>query len=393
MRNAKLAVVMVCGLSVGLVAQQSDKQIFSSGGNFPVSSAIRVGGFVYLSGMLARDFSGDIQSQTREALERIGETLTEAGSSLGNVASTTIFLKNAADFPAMNEVYGEFFTEDAPARTTVMVDLALPTALIEIAVTAIPNGGERKVILPEGWVAPTSPYNYGIQSGDTLFLAGLVSRNGRDNSLIEGQIGTEVETIMSNAGQILGAAGMDHGDIVSARVYLRDRTEFQDMNAAWRPNFPQDPPTRAALITGLPGSYGVEMQFVAVKGSDAKDVIIPPRADGSPGRPGTTLSAAIRVGNRLWVSGALGVTNDNHEDIGSQTELVFERLGQRLDVAGFEWSDVVAVDVYVTDMQYYAGMNEAYRKQFTSDYPVRATVRTGLANPNGIVEIAVLAVK
>ena len=47
-----------------------------------------------------------------------------------------------------------------------------------------------------------SPYSYGIRSGSTLFLAGLISRNGRDNQVVKGDMATQVKTAMDNAGEL-----------------------------------------------------------------------------------------------------------------------------------------------------------------------------------------------
>ncbi len=395
MRGLKMMVIAICAVASAAAGQSSDKRVLSSGSDFPLSPGISVGGMVYLSGMLARDFSGDIRAQTRETLERIGETLEQAGSDLAHVTSTTVFLKNAADFPAMNEVYGEFFSENAPARTSVMANLARPTALIEIEVTAVQSGGDREVVLPDGWMAPTSPYNYGIKSGDTLFLSGLVSRNGRDNAMVEGDVATQVNTIMANATAILGAADMALDDIVETRVYLRDVADFTAFTETYRSAFTEARPTRATVKTGLPGTYDVEITFVAVKDEGFHDVVVPARADGSPGRVSQNLSPAVRVGSRLWISGSTGVTDDNHGDVRAQTTEVLSRLSRALTAAGYEWSDVVRASVYVSDMEHYAGMNEAYRGAFVNaeTFPVRATIEAPLVNPNGLVEIALFAVK
>lgn len=395
MRGLKMLVIAICAVATSAAAQSSDKQVLSSGSDFPLSPGISVGGTVYLSGMLARDFSGDIRTQTRETLERIGETLEQAGSDLAHVTSVTVFLKNASDFAAMNEVYGEFFSENAPARTSVMANLARPTALIEIEVTAVQTGGDRSVVLPDGWLAPTSPYNYGIKSGDTLYLSGLVSRNGRDNSVVEGDMATQVNTIMANAKAILEAADMSLDDIVETRAYLKDVADFPMFTETYRSAFTEARPTRATVKTGLPGNYDVELTFVAVKAEGFHEVVVPATADGSPGRIGQNFSPAVRAGNRLWVSGNTGVTDDNHGDIGAQTNEVLARLGRALTAAGYDWGDVVRAHVWVSDMQYYAGMNEAYRGAFVDaeTFPVRATVEAPLVNPNGLVEIALFAVK
>src|SRR5207247_3123455 len=92
-------------------------------------------------------------------------------------------LKSASNFAAMNEVYRTYWPKDPPARTTVVANLVLPEALVEIAMVAVPKGKERTVVHPADWMQSPNPYSYGIKTGNTLFLAGLVSRNGKDNSV------------------------------------------------------------------------------------------------------------------------------------------------------------------------------------------------------------------
>ena len=102
---------------------------------------------------------------------------------------------------------------------------------------------------------------------------------------------------------------------------------------------------------------------------------------------------AIRVGDRLYLSGMLGVTASNKSDIRGQTRETLASLGRTLKAAGFEWDQVVDGIVYITDVKNFAGMNEGYREVFTKDFPARATVEVGLVNPEGLVEIMFTAVK
>ena len=68
---------------------------------------------------------------------------------------------------------------------------------------ALRDGVERRVIHPASWLRSPSPYSYAIQSGNTLFLAGLVSRNGKDNTAVPGDMKTQTETVLQNATDIL----------------------------------------------------------------------------------------------------------------------------------------------------------------------------------------------
>ena len=118
---------MVISMAVLPAAQPSPRQIITTGGNpnLPFSPAVKAGGFVYVAGAIGDGSSplaaGDVRAQTRQTLDAIAKTLKAAGSSLGNAASVTVYLRNAADFAAMNEVYATYFPANPPARTTVAV--------------------------------------------------------------------------------------------------------------------------------------------------------------------------------------------------------------------------------------------------------------------------------
>jgi 2-iminobutanoate/2-iminopropanoate deaminase len=109
----------------------------------PYEQAIKVGDFVYASGQIPLDpktgnlVEGDIKIQTRRALENLEAVLEAAGSSLDRVVKTTVFLKNIADFAAMNEVYAEYLGAAKPARSTVAVADLPRGALVEIDLVAL----------------------------------------------------------------------------------------------------------------------------------------------------------------------------------------------------------------------------------------------------------------
>jgi 2-iminobutanoate/2-iminopropanoate deaminase len=113
----------------------------------PYSQAIAAGSLVFASGQVALDpasgqlVEGDVRVQTRQALQNLRAVLEEAGSSLGQVVKTTVFLTQMADFGAMNEVYAEYFDQEPPARSTVAVAELPRGARVEIEVVAL--RGER----------------------------------------------------------------------------------------------------------------------------------------------------------------------------------------------------------------------------------------------------------
>lgn len=109
----------------------------------PYSQAIVAGGFVYTAGQLALDprtgqlVPGDVRIQTKRVMENIKAILESAGTSLANVVKTTVFLRDMNDFGAMNEIYGSYFREDPPARSTFQVAKLPRDGAVEIEVVAL----------------------------------------------------------------------------------------------------------------------------------------------------------------------------------------------------------------------------------------------------------------
>jgi reactive intermediate/imine deaminase len=378
--------------SLAMSTQAPNKTIVTLGAPpiYPYSQAVKAGGLIYVAGVVAQDASGsvapkgDVKGQTRAILERMRAVLTAAGSSLDQAVAVTVYLKSAADFAAMNEVYAGFWAKDPPTRTTVVAGFVVPDALVEISMTAVPTGAERVVIHPASWVKSPSPYSYAIRTGDTLFLSGLVSRNGRDNTVVPGDINAQTAVVLDNAGELLKAAGLTFENVVSARVYLPDGASFQPMNAVYSKYFATAPPARATVVAGLAGSqYVVEITLVA--SSSPKRVI----NDGRPANP--NLSAAIRAGDRVYVSGMLGNTPETRGDVGAQTKETLARIKTALAAAGCLPADVYDAVAYLTDATTFGAMNDAYRAFFERDFPARATVQTGLVAADGLVEIMVTA--
>jgi 2-iminobutanoate/2-iminopropanoate deaminase len=120
------------------------KKIISSN-KFPVSgpysAAVEVNDLIFISGQLPVDpatgeIINDIRNATRQILINIQAILKKTDLDLSCIVKTTIFLKNIKDFPIVNEVYGDFFPQDPPARSTIEASVLPRGALIEIEAIA-----------------------------------------------------------------------------------------------------------------------------------------------------------------------------------------------------------------------------------------------------------------
>ena len=109
----------------------------------PYSQGVLSNGILFISGQLPLDpetgrfCTGSIAEQTRQAMNNIGAILKEAGMDWSNVVKTTIFLDLMLDFPTVNEVYGEFFENEPPARSCIEASNLPKGAPIEIEAIAM----------------------------------------------------------------------------------------------------------------------------------------------------------------------------------------------------------------------------------------------------------------
>jgi 2-iminobutanoate/2-iminopropanoate deaminase len=104
----------------------------------PYSIVTEASGLVFISGMVAlvpetgKPLEGDVVAQTHQVMKSIGAVLGDVGLGYDDIVKTTIFVTDMADYPAVNEVYGEYVGDSRPARSTIEVS-ALPGGfLVEI---------------------------------------------------------------------------------------------------------------------------------------------------------------------------------------------------------------------------------------------------------------------
>jgi len=115
----------------------------------PYSQAVRSGSLLFCSGQIPLDpksgqiVSGDITAQTRRVLDNIAALLRAEGLNFDDVVKTTVFLTNLDDFQIVNEIYGSYFKQNPPARSTVQVSALPRGANVEIEVIAATHEPEQ----------------------------------------------------------------------------------------------------------------------------------------------------------------------------------------------------------------------------------------------------------
>jgi enamine deaminase RidA (YjgF/YER057c/UK114 family) len=387
---------VACVLAAAIIAKAADKKsVMLPGANpsQPYSNAVWTGDFLYTAGTLGRvageGYLEGIEAQTRQTFKNLEQILDTSGLDLSRVVSVNVYLTDDRHYQAMNKVFNEVFPNNnsAPVRATVRTDLTNTAALIEISMVAVKEGVGVRHIQPEGWQPSSAGYAYGVQAGDTLFVAGLVSNDPATGDIVNGGIGVQAKKTLENLEAILKTAGMSYADVVSNRVYLRDGRDFQGMNDAYKTVFSGD--DRAARATVRAGimhpDHRIEIQSVAVRDSSRK-------VAGNAG-PDSPFVPSVVAGKRQFLSGMTGRGSDGYApgDVKAQTRQAIARLKATLEAAGLTLADVVDSRVFLTDIRHFGDMNEVYSELIPAPRPSRTTVGTALVSPDALVEIMFVA--
>ncbi len=152
MKKGKLLTILAIAISISIISlsfQSSimEKKIIKTSGApapiGPYNQGVMVGDLLFVSGQIAADpatgalLTEDIKQEAKQVMDNIGAVLNEAGLNYDHVVKSTIYLSNMDNFSSVNEVYGSYFGEDAPARETVEVSRLPKDVNVEISVIAV----------------------------------------------------------------------------------------------------------------------------------------------------------------------------------------------------------------------------------------------------------------
>lgn len=333
----------------------------------PYSYGVRVGDAVFLAGQLGRHpetavAPDGIDAQTRQAMENITGILAADGLGLQHLVKCHVYLASMDDYAGMNKVYGSFFTDRVPARTTVEAAAVPGGAAVEIGCIAHADLSAIEVVKPpEGSLpAPLGPYSAAVRAGDTVYLSGMGGQNPADRSIGEG-VPAQVTQTLANIGTTLTAAGLGFEHVVSATAYITTPGEMDGFAAAFSAPFTPGPVPHASVIylPRLPGPIKAELTFVA---SRSRSHVYAPAING--------------IG----------------PDVAAQGRDAMTTLRRIVEERGLTWGDVAHVQVYLADLGDMPAMDAVYRELFPRDPPARTTIQAQLEG-DAKVQISVIAAR
>jgi enamine deaminase RidA (YjgF/YER057c/UK114 family) len=383
-------------LSASLFAQTSTFKVIQPAdqpsADAPYSPGLLANGTLYLSGQkgsATKDFAG----QMGEAMGHVQTVLHSAGMDFGHVVWMNIYLTDAHDLSAMDEVYWRTIGSSPPARTVLTV-AALPHGeKVEINCIAVADAGQRKAIWPAGWPRGPRTDPPGILAGEILYLSG---QGGEDplTGKLPSDFSVETKQALENVNAVLKAAQMSMKNVLWVNPYMSVSGQYDVMGKVYKTYFEfGNTPGRGTIqVVGLP--KGEHMVFSCIAGADlSKRKAVRPR--NMP--PSPTASPGILYGDTLYLSAKDGFIPGQ----GMVTPLFDLQLRQSmrnlldgLEEVDMDFSNVVFSTVYLREMKDDEQMNQLYSKFFKPPYPARTTLQQNLETGEEAAEqISFIAVK
>jgi reactive intermediate/imine deaminase len=399
------------------------------------TEATIAGGLTFLAGQLATDFKNgvpaearrdpnfpyygsDIKLQARFILNNIKNTLQAAGSSFDHVVKAQVFLTDLGHFAGFDEVWREFFAVPPPRTTVGTSGLLIKDALIEIdLISAVPESGGL-VAISSSNPKPLAAYTEATRAGDFVFAAGQLASDFKTGVPKEARkdpnfpfygsdIKLQTRFVMEHLKNTFAAAGTTLDHVVKAQVFLTDLDHFAAFDEVWREYFKVPPPRTTVGVTGLLIKDSlIEIDLIAyVPGGATKHEVI--SNTGNP-RPLANYSEAVTVGDYVFAAGQLatdfatGIPKEARKDpnfpfyvsdIKLQTKYIMENLKRTLAAAGSSLEKIVKAQVFLIDLNDFAGFDEVWREYFAVPPPRTTIGTTGLLIKDALIEIDVIGVR
>lgn len=376
-----------------------------------------------LSGQLPIDPStgqlvaGDIKVQATQSFNNVKAIVESVGHVMDDIVKVTIHLSDMANMAAVNDVYATFFTNDAPARTTVAV-AALPLgALVQIDAIVthgegtIPNAPQAGDLVQVKANTSNAPENaFATQSVAFSHYNNLSAQLPLDSAtgqLVEGGIKEQTAQVLRNMKTVLEIIDVPFDDIVKVNIFLKDLTDIAAVNEVYTTFFPDSAIARAVAylpartvveVAGLPMDALVQMDAVVSHGDgtppqeveDRHGIVIEANnTDQAPVSSLSTQSVAFSHYNHLTAQLPIDVTTGKLVEGGvkEQTVQCLTHIKAIVESIDHLIEDVVKVTLYVKNLADLEAINAAYAEFFPTGVPARTVVGTANLPMDALIQI------
>src|SRR5438105_11663825 len=343
----------------------------------PYSPGILTQDFLYASGQGAKNAEGqippDLDRQLRQCFENVKSVVEAAGLTMEHVVYAQVYLTDAGDEGPLNAVWKQYFPKSPPARSTIGV-ARLPATPVEMSAVAVRDLSRKKPVVPAGYPA-SSPLSPGILAGERLYLSGFLGRDINTGRIPEDPA-AQVELALDRMEATLKAAGLDFRHMVFVNPYLTEKIPTGAMNRVYAKRFEfGNTPARATIqVAGLPSGANIEFTGVAVVDLAKRRAVRPKNMEPSP-----TASPCVFAGDTLFCSAESGFIPGVNggiyaSTVETQLRQTMRNLLDGLEEAGMNFSNVVASNVYLDNLDEFAQMNGVYAEYVGNAPPARTTI-------------------
>lgn len=363
------------------------------------SHAVRAGNTVYVSGQVALDENGrlagpgDVSVQVERVIQNLQRTLEPAGGTLNDVVKLTTYVTNPVYGGPVIAARSRHFSQNPPASTLLVVNaLARPEFLVEIEAIAALSPKQKRHIGPAGLPGQKPSYSQAVQADDILYVSGQIARAGDGRIVGPGDLKAQAEQTLSNVVGMISQAGGNIGRTAMVRNFLVNPLLFPPFLDVYLKHVGQPYPANTSVMVSALALPELLVETEAVVSLSRDVEFIEPAWKGKP--PVYTMAA--RVGNTVYVSGQVSRNREGvivgQGNIAAQVEQAFQNLGIVLAEAGAGYKDVVKLNAYVTNAEFFAQYSEGRKRFFPTDPPASTTaVVPALARPDFLVEIEAVA--
>jgi reactive intermediate/imine deaminase len=345
----------------------------------PYSPGLLTSDCLYVSGQGALNaegkIAGNVEQQLRDTLTNIRAIVEAAGLTMEHVVSTQLYLTDMSAYPRVDAVWREFFVKNPPARQVMGVHRMPVSTPVEVTAVAVRDLARKKIVTLPGEPRGAS-VSAAVFAGERLYISGCFGHDSR-TGVVPPDAGTEVRLALDRMARTLKAAGLDFRHVVLASPYSTRAIPAGELDRAYlRRIDTANPPARTAItVDRLPGGANVEFSGVAVRDLTRRKTVRPRNMP-----PDATASPCVWAGDTLYCSVMPGFIPGPRSgiyaaSIGHQVRQTMRNLLDGLEEEGLNFSNVVATNVYLDNIDEFSMMNRVYGQYFTLLKPTRTTVQ------------------
>lgn len=345
----------------------------------PYSPGLWAQDYLYISAPSPRDPAGrlpaDFDSQARQVMENIKVVVEAAGLTMDHVVYTHVYLRDMANYDALNRITTRYFPKSPPARAVLGIAGLRDGALVDAKAVAVRHLHQKQPVQIPG-LDSREPFTPGILTHDQLYVSAMLGRDPATGQ-VPADPAAQVQLALDGMNRVLAAAGLDLRHMVFVNPFLTQKLPSGVMNDLYARHwkFGSAPARGTIFVVSLPYGAQIEYTGVAVRDLTKREVIYPKNFKTS-----ATASPCVRGSEWIYCSGKSGfITGVNggifHPDPGVQLRQSMRNLLDGLEEVGLDFRATVETTLYLDNIADYSKAENVYKLYFEGPAPSQAALQ------------------